>query len=189
MEDSAVKQLLLSGEQLGADVRLPLLYYELVKSGLEPKQRKRSMKLQDIQYILKNDLKVTSSSMVTFDGDAVSIQSVLLKSKGSDPALSVLLMELNPLRRAATGTELLNRFVFYSIFLFVLQDLVKSESGHTGEISKAQRSAVLADVNICWASAFSFQKRTVEFQEKEMSKAGEFLGARCPSCAPQSTRV
>lgn len=35
-------------------------YYDLVKSGLEPKQKNRSMKLQDIQYILKNDLKVTS---------------------------------------------------------------------------------------------------------------------------------
>ncbi|NWZ82033.1 TEX14 kinase, partial [Poecile atricapillus] len=110
VEDSAVKQLILSGEQLEADVRLPLIYYEVVKSGLEPKQRNRSMKLQDIQYILKNDLK----------------------------------------------------------------DLVKSESGHAGGIPKAQRSAVLADVNICWASAFSFQKRTVEFQEKEISKAGGF---------------
>ncbi|XP_053851505.1 inactive serine/threonine-protein kinase TEX14 isoform X2 [Vidua macroura] len=105
VEDSAVKQLILSGEQLEADVRLPLLYYDVVKSGLEPKQRNRSMKLQDIQYILKNDLK----------------------------------------------------------------DLVKSESG-----PKAQRSALLADVNICWASAFSFQKRTVEFQGKETSKAGGF---------------
>ncbi|NXM20463.1 TEX14 kinase, partial [Ploceus nigricollis] len=110
VEESAVKQLILSGEQLEADVRLPLLYYDVVKSGLEPKQRNRSMKLQDIQYILKNDLK----------------------------------------------------------------DLVKSESGHAGGTPKAQRSAVLADVNICWASAFSFQKRTVEFQEKEISKAGGF---------------
>ncbi|NWW64279.1 TEX14 kinase, partial [Ifrita kowaldi] len=110
VEDSAVKQLILSGEQLEADVRLPLLYYDVVKSGLEPKQRNRSMKLQDIQYILKNDLK----------------------------------------------------------------DLVKSESGHADEMSKAQRPAVLADVNICWASAFSFQKRTVEFQEREISKAGGF---------------
>jgi len=35
-------------------------YYSIVKSGLEPKQKNRSIKLQDIQYILKNDLKVTS---------------------------------------------------------------------------------------------------------------------------------
>ncbi|XP_039576818.1 inactive serine/threonine-protein kinase TEX14 [Passer montanus] len=110
VEDSAVKQLVLSGEQLEADVRLPLLYYDVVKSGLEPKPRNRSMKLQDIQYVLKNDLK----------------------------------------------------------------DLVKSEGGHAGGTLKAQRSAVLADVNICWASSFSFQKRTVELQEKEMSKAGGF---------------
>ncbi|NXB05108.1 TEX14 kinase, partial [Cnemophilus loriae] len=124
VEDSAVKELILSGEQLEADVRLPLLYYDIAKSGLEPKQRNRSMKLQDIQYILKNDLK----------------------------------------------------------------DLVKSEGGHAGEVSKAQRSAVLADVNICWASAFSFQKRTVEFQEKEMSKAGGFSAPK-DSVFPKENRA
>ncbi|NXF09061.1 TEX14 kinase, partial [Smithornis capensis] len=106
-EDSVIKQLIISGQQLEADVRLPLLYYDVVKAGLEPKQRNRSMKLQDIQYTLKNDLK----------------------------------------------------------------DLVKSQSGHADGMSRAQRSAVFADVNICWASTFSYQKRTVEFQEKETTKA------------------
>ncbi|KAF2984111.1 hypothetical protein EK904_010466 [Melospiza melodia maxima] len=122
VEDSAVKQLILSGQQLQADVRLPLLYYDVVKSGLEPKQRNRSMKLQDIQYILKNDLK----------------------------------------------------------------DLVKSESGG---IPKAQRSAVLADVNICWASAFSFQKRTVEVQEREISKAGGFPAPKDSAFPQESSAV
>ncbi|NWI36550.1 TEX14 kinase, partial [Picathartes gymnocephalus] len=125
VEDSGVKQLILSGQQLEADVRLPLLYYDVVKSGLEPKQRNRSIKLQDIQYILKNDLK----------------------------------------------------------------DLVKSESGHAGEVSKVQRSAVLADVNICWASAFGFQKRTVEFQEKEISKAGGFSAPRDSVFPKESSAV
>ncbi|NWR84666.1 TEX14 kinase, partial [Furnarius figulus] len=106
-EDSVIKQLIISGQQLEADVRLPMLYYDVVKSGLEPKQRNRSMKLQDIQYILKNDLK----------------------------------------------------------------DLLKSRSGHADDMAKARRPAVLADVNICWASAFSYQKRTVEFQGKETAKA------------------
>ncbi|XP_027759124.1 inactive serine/threonine-protein kinase TEX14 isoform X2 [Empidonax traillii] len=109
-EDSVIKQLIISGEQLEADARLPTLYYDVVKSGLEPKQRNRSMKLQDIQYILKNDLK----------------------------------------------------------------DLVRSQSG------QARRSAVFADVNICWASAFSCQRRTVEFQEKEGAKAGGSPAPRDP---------
>uniref|UniRef100_A0A8B9J272 Inactive serine/threonine-protein kinase TEX14 n=1 Tax=Amazona collaria TaxID=241587 RepID=A0A8B9J272_9PSIT len=56
-EDSVIKQLIISGQQLEADVRLPVPYYDIVKSGLEPKQKNRSMNLQDIQYILKNDLK------------------------------------------------------------------------------------------------------------------------------------
>lgn len=84
MEDSAVQQLILSGQQLEADVRLPLLYYDVVKSGLEPKQRNRSMKLQDIQYILNNDLKVIISCILVF-AVSVQIQAVLLKSRGSDP--------------------------------------------------------------------------------------------------------
>lgn len=50
----------MSGQHLEADVRLPIPYYGIVKSGLEPKQKNRSMNLQDIQYILKNDLKVIS---------------------------------------------------------------------------------------------------------------------------------
>ncbi|NWR33193.1 TEX14 kinase, partial [Tachuris rubrigastra] len=113
-EDSVIKQLIISGEQLEADVRLPVLYYDVVKSGLEPKQRNRSMKLQDIQYILKNDFK----------------------------------------------------------------DLVKSQSG--GDTSKARRPAVFADLNICWASAFSCQKRTVEFQERETAQAGGSPAPRDP---------
>lgn len=76
-----------------------------------------------------------------------------------------------PPERSRKDTELSNTILFYSNFLFILQDLVKSEGG----VPKAQRSAVLADVNICWASAFSFKKRTVEIQEREISKAGEFL--------------
>ncbi|XP_075575946.1 inactive serine/threonine-protein kinase TEX14 [Pelecanus crispus] len=62
VEDSAIKQLVILGQQLEADVRLPMPYYNIVKSGLEPKQKNRSMKLQDIQYILKNDLKDLTKS-------------------------------------------------------------------------------------------------------------------------------
>ncbi|KFP38591.1 Inactive serine/threonine-protein kinase TEX14, partial [Chlamydotis macqueenii] len=95
LEDSVIKQLIISGQQLEADVRLPMPYYSIVKLGLEPKQKNRSMKLQDIQYILKSDLK----------------------------------------------------------------DLTKPQTGRADELSKAQRPAVFADVNICLASAFSYQKR------------------------------
>ncbi|XP_075374178.1 inactive serine/threonine-protein kinase TEX14 isoform X3 [Mycteria americana] len=62
LEDSVIKQLIISGQQLEADVRLPMPYYSIIKSGLEPKQKNRSMKLQDIQYILKNDLKDLTKS-------------------------------------------------------------------------------------------------------------------------------
>ncbi|XP_071621638.1 inactive serine/threonine-protein kinase TEX14 isoform X2 [Heliangelus exortis] len=61
-EDSVIKTLVVSGKELEADVRLPLPYYDIVKSGLEPRQKNRSMELQDIQYIMKNDLKDLTGS-------------------------------------------------------------------------------------------------------------------------------
>ncbi|KFQ36281.1 Inactive serine/threonine-protein kinase TEX14, partial [Mesitornis unicolor] len=106
LEGSVVKQLIVSGQRLEADVRLPVPYYDIVKSGLEPKQRNRSIELQHIQYILKNDLK----------------------------------------------------------------DLFKSQIGHADEMSKAQRSTVFGDVNICLASAFRYQKNTQELQGGEITE-------------------
>uniref|UniRef100_A0A8C3T8Z8 Inactive serine/threonine-protein kinase TEX14 n=1 Tax=Chelydra serpentina TaxID=8475 RepID=A0A8C3T8Z8_CHESE len=57
LEGSGIKELVVSGQHLETDVRLPKPYYDIVKTGLEPKQKDRSMSLQDIRYILKNDLK------------------------------------------------------------------------------------------------------------------------------------
>ncbi|XP_010720360.1 inactive serine/threonine-protein kinase TEX14 isoform X8 [Meleagris gallopavo] len=116
IEDSVIKQLIISGQQLEADVRLPVPYYDIVKSGLESKQKNRSMNLQDIQYILKNDLK----------------------------------------------------------------DLTKSQSCHADEMAKAQRPAVFADINICLSSTFSYQKRTLELNEKEITEADSSAVPRYP---------
>ncbi|XP_064022206.1 inactive serine/threonine-protein kinase TEX14 [Pogoniulus pusillus] len=112
-EGLVIKQLIISGQQLEADVRLPMPYYGITKSGLEPKQKNRSMNLQDIQYMMKNDLK----------------------------------------------------------------DIAKSQTGCADELS-AQRRAVFADVNICLASAFSYQKRIQELQEKETAEADGFPAPR-----------
>ncbi|XP_053864615.1 inactive serine/threonine-protein kinase TEX14 [Malaclemys terrapin pileata] len=57
LEGSGIKELVVSGQHLETDVRLPNPYYDIVKTGLAPKQNDRSMSLQDIRYILKNDLK------------------------------------------------------------------------------------------------------------------------------------
>ncbi|XP_068010878.1 inactive serine/threonine-protein kinase TEX14 isoform X3 [Melanerpes formicivorus] len=124
LEDSVIKQLIISGQQLEADVRLPMPYYDITKSGLEPKQKNRSLKLQDIQYMMRNDLK----------------------------------------------------------------DIAKSQTGHADEVSKAPRPAVFADVNICLASAFSYQKRTQTLQEKERAEAASFTAPR-RSPAPEESRA
>ncbi|XP_068766158.1 inactive serine/threonine-protein kinase TEX14 [Struthio camelus] len=114
-EDSVIKQLISLGQHLEADVRLPKPYYDIVKSGLEPKQKNRSMNLQDIQYLLKNDLK----------------------------------------------------------------DLTESQAGRADEMPKAQRSAVLADINICLASSFNYEKRTLGLEGEEITEIGSSTAQRC----------
>ncbi|NXN08114.1 TEX14 kinase, partial [Indicator maculatus] len=125
LEDSVIKQLIISGQQLEADARLPMPYYDITKSGLEPKQKNRSMKLQDIQYMMKNDLK----------------------------------------------------------------DIAKSQTSCAAELSKAQRHAVFADVNICLASAFSYQKRTQTLQEKEIAEADSFTAPRYSPSPEESSAL
>ncbi|XP_058139882.1 inactive serine/threonine-protein kinase TEX14 isoform X2 [Dasypus novemcinctus] len=57
LDGSVVKETVVLGNYLEADVRLPKPYYDIVKSGIQVKQKDRVMNLQDIRYILKNDLK------------------------------------------------------------------------------------------------------------------------------------
>nr|XP_054366880.1 inactive serine/threonine-protein kinase TEX14 [Mirounga angustirostris] len=57
LDGSVIKEAIVLGNYLEADVRLPKPYYDIVTSGIQVKQKDRTMNLQDIQYILKNDLK------------------------------------------------------------------------------------------------------------------------------------
>nr|KAF6301218.1 testis expressed 14, intercellular bridge forming factor [Pipistrellus kuhlii] len=57
LDGSVIKKAVVAGNYLEADFRLPKPYYDIVKSGIQVKQKDRTMNLQDIQYILKNDLK------------------------------------------------------------------------------------------------------------------------------------
>ncbi|XP_006833698.1 PREDICTED: inactive serine/threonine-protein kinase TEX14 [Chrysochloris asiatica] len=57
LDGSVIKEAIVLGNCLEADVRLPKPYYDIVKSGIQVKQKDRTMNLQDIRYILKNDLK------------------------------------------------------------------------------------------------------------------------------------
>lgn len=60
LDGSLIKEAIVLENYLEADIRLPKPYYDIVKSGIQVKQKDRTMNLQDIQYILKNDLKVSS---------------------------------------------------------------------------------------------------------------------------------
>lgn len=63
LDGSVIKKAIVVGNYLEADFRLPKPYYDIVKSGIQVKQKDRTMNLQDIQYILKNDLKVSSEAV------------------------------------------------------------------------------------------------------------------------------
>lgn len=63
LDGSVIKEAIVLGNYLEADVRLPKPYYDIVKSGIQVKQKDRTMNLQDIRYILKNDLKVNSEAV------------------------------------------------------------------------------------------------------------------------------
>lgn len=66
LDGSVIKEAVVLGNYLEADVRLPKPYYDIVKSGIQVKQKDRIMNLQDIRYILKNDLKVSSEAVSLF---------------------------------------------------------------------------------------------------------------------------
>ncbi|EPQ02791.1 Testis-expressed protein 14 [Myotis brandtii] len=57
LDGSVIKRAIVVGNYLEADFRLPKPYYDIVKSGIQVRQKDRTLNLQDIQYILKNDLK------------------------------------------------------------------------------------------------------------------------------------
>ncbi|XP_054545688.1 inactive serine/threonine-protein kinase TEX14 isoform X3 [Talpa occidentalis] len=57
LDGSVIKETIVLGNYLEADVRLPKPYYDIVNSGIQIKSKDRTLNLQDIQYILKNDLK------------------------------------------------------------------------------------------------------------------------------------
>ncbi|KAI5280879.1 Inactive Serine/Threonine-Protein Kinase Tex14 [Manis pentadactyla] len=57
---SVIKEAVVLENYLEAVIKLPKPYYE-IKSGIQVKQKDQTMNLlQDIQYILKNDLKIYS---------------------------------------------------------------------------------------------------------------------------------
>ncbi|XP_048374779.1 inactive serine/threonine-protein kinase TEX14 isoform X1 [Sphaerodactylus townsendi] len=57
IKGSVVKDYIFSGQSLEADARLPKLYYDIVKIGLEYRKKDRAISLEDIRYSLQNDLK------------------------------------------------------------------------------------------------------------------------------------
>ncbi|XP_063551583.1 inactive serine/threonine-protein kinase TEX14-like isoform X3 [Gorilla gorilla gorilla] len=74
LDDSVVKKALVLGNYLEADVRLPKPYCDIVKSGIHVKRKDQTMNLQDIQYILKNDLKDFTGAQRTQPTESPRVQ-------------------------------------------------------------------------------------------------------------------
>ncbi|XP_028734077.1 inactive serine/threonine-protein kinase TEX14 [Peromyscus leucopus] len=75
LDGSVIKETIALGSYLEADVRLPEPYYDIVKSGIHAKQKNRTMNLQDIRYILKNDLKELLGAQKTQPTESPRMQS------------------------------------------------------------------------------------------------------------------
>ncbi|KAL0596993.1 Inactive serine/threonine-protein kinase TEX14 [Plecturocebus cupreus] len=74
LDGSVIKETIVLGKYLEADVRLPKPYYDIVKSGIHVKQEDRTMNLHDIQYILKNDLKDFTGAQRTQPTESPRVQ-------------------------------------------------------------------------------------------------------------------
>ncbi|XP_038615671.1 inactive serine/threonine-protein kinase TEX14 [Tachyglossus aculeatus] len=74
VEGSIIKEAVLLGNHLEADVRLAQPYYDIVKTGIRAKPKDRSMNLQDIQYILKNDLQDLIESQKAHSAERSNLQ-------------------------------------------------------------------------------------------------------------------
>uniref|UniRef100_A0A2K6JVG6 Inactive serine/threonine-protein kinase TEX14 n=1 Tax=Rhinopithecus bieti TaxID=61621 RepID=A0A2K6JVG6_RHIBE len=74
LDGSVIKEAIVLGNYLEADVRLPKPYYDIVKSGIHVNQKDRTMNLQDIRYILKNDLKDFTGTQRTQPTESPRVQ-------------------------------------------------------------------------------------------------------------------
>ncbi|XP_075445888.1 inactive serine/threonine-protein kinase TEX14 isoform X3 [Ascaphus truei] len=62
LDGPAIKDSVVSGNCLAVDLRLAKPYEDIVSTGIQTRPKDRKMNLQDIRYILKNDLKDTIES-------------------------------------------------------------------------------------------------------------------------------
>ncbi|GCB69087.1 hypothetical protein scyTo_0015285, partial [Scyliorhinus torazame] len=57
LDGSALKELITTGRYLTVDEQVPQPYYDIVRTGIQLKPQNRTMNLQDIRFILRNDIK------------------------------------------------------------------------------------------------------------------------------------
>ncbi|XP_020847525.1 inactive serine/threonine-protein kinase TEX14 isoform X3 [Phascolarctos cinereus] len=74
LEGSVIKEAIILGNHLETDARLPKTYYDIVKTGIQVKQKDRIMNLQDIRYILKNDLQDLIEAQRTHPVENTNVQ-------------------------------------------------------------------------------------------------------------------
>ncbi|XP_038670545.1 uncharacterized protein LOC119975096 isoform X2 [Scyliorhinus canicula] len=57
LDGFALKELIATGRYLTVDEQVPQPYYDIVRTGIQIKPQNRTMNLQDIRFILRNDIK------------------------------------------------------------------------------------------------------------------------------------
>ncbi|XP_069766558.1 inactive serine/threonine-protein kinase TEX14 isoform X2 [Narcine bancroftii] len=61
LDGFAVKELLAAGRYLAVDEQVPKPFYDIVRIGIQLKPQNRTMNLQDIRFILRNDMKTNNT--------------------------------------------------------------------------------------------------------------------------------
>ncbi|XP_064425042.1 inactive serine/threonine-protein kinase TEX14 isoform X1 [Latimeria chalumnae] len=78
LEGNAIKDSLAAGQGLAVDARVPKPYYGIVRTGIAIKPQGRTMSLQDIRYVLKNDIKDLALFQQGHTGKSINSEKVNL---------------------------------------------------------------------------------------------------------------
>ncbi|XP_055513644.1 inactive serine/threonine-protein kinase TEX14-like isoform X2 [Leucoraja erinacea] len=76
LDGFAIKELLAAGHYLAVDEQVPKPYYDIVQIGIQVKSQNRTMNLQDIRFILRNDIKdlISNQQKHAFEKDRSEVQ-------------------------------------------------------------------------------------------------------------------
>ncbi|XP_043910216.1 inactive serine/threonine-protein kinase TEX14 isoform X1 [Protopterus annectens] len=84
VDGSVIKNILSSGRGLEVDARVPKPYYDIVRMGVQVKHQDRCINLQDIRYIIRNDIKDLTARQQEHTDEGIKGESKLYPNMNTD---------------------------------------------------------------------------------------------------------